>query len=118
MKGENEVFGAGYEPLKDVRQVHLHNMAVLFWRGRGQPNGLHSVGLLAKVHTFEQPGSGSKLVCVPANVKFVLAPLYLGTFYAALVECVHNITRLVVCYDMVTHFNSSFLQMFWGGSFH
>lgn len=30
MKSENGVSGAGYECLKDIRQVNLHNMAALF----------------------------------------------------------------------------------------
>lgn len=44
--------------------------------------------------------------------KLLLRPLYLGSLYAGLVECVQNITSSVGHYDVVTQVDSNFLQIF------
>lgn len=49
--------------------------------------------------------------------KFALAPLYLESLYARLDKRIQNITREVQRHDVVTHADSSFLQMFFGKDF-
>lgn len=41
-----------------------------------------------------------------------LAPIYLGSLYACLDECITNIAQLLGRSDVVMHVDSSFLQMF------
>lgn len=41
-----------------------------------------------------------------------LAPLYLSSLYARFDKCTGNITWAMGCYDVVTHADSSFLQVF------
>lgn len=44
--------------------------------------------------------------------RFALATLYLGSLYARLDKCLHNIFRSVSRYDVVLYSDASFLQMF------
>lgn len=42
----------------------------------------------------------------------MLVPLYLGSLYARLYECLRSIFKSVDQYDIVTYADASFLQMF------
>lgn len=42
----------------------------------------------------------------------MLGPVYLGSLYACLDECVAKVARSLGRYDVVTYMRSSFLQMF------
>lgn len=44
--------------------------------------------------------------------RMALASIYLRSLYARLEECVANVIEPLGHYDVVTHVNSSFLQMF------
>lgn len=49
--------------------------------------------------------------------KLLLRPLYLGSFYAQLDNCIRNVTFSVGRYDVVTHVDSAFHQIFLWESF-
>lgn len=51
-------------------------------------------------------------VCLAKRKKLSLDPLYLGSLYSWLDECVCNITTSMARYDLVTYVDSAFLQIF------
>lgn len=104
-----------YVPWAAFFKEGMATEVVMFWR-LSSHTGYHGT-------CYQWPKRRPQPICFPLSHSdrekemFTLAPLYLGSFYAWLNECVPNMVRSVETYNFVTHVNSRFLQISCGSGF-